>query len=118
MSELGGSNGVSNNIKYYNLPNDTEIKLRMPTYSTLVKLDSGDMKVLYGVGQIIEMFRAGDSISEFYEYVVSCAVDFDALYLAAPSEGEIKIKDVFTPETVANANLVEITKEEFYNLNA
>lgn len=118
LSELGGSNGGSNNIKYYNLPDNTKAKQTMPVYSTIVKLNSGDLKVFYGAGQMIEMLTAGDSISEFSEYIVSCAVDFDALFFATPEEGELKIKDILIPEVISSIGLIEITKEEFYNLNA
>lgn len=118
LSELGGSNGGSNNIKYYNLPNDAGIKQMMPAYSTLVKLGSGDQKAIYSVGQILGMAMGEDaSISESAEMFIACAVDFDGV-VCLTNEGVTKISDFFTPEGAANANLVEITKEEFYNLNA
>ena len=35
-----------------------------------------------------------------------------------PEEGELKIKDILIPEVISSIGLIEITKEEFYNLNA
>lgn len=117
LSELGGSNGGSNNIKYYNLPNDNSIKQGMPMYSSLIKTAGGTSKAICGVGQIISLLL-NEQISELAESFVSCAIDFDALFSTTLNEGEIKIKDIITPEAVASAGLIEITKEEFYNLNA
>lgn len=120
LSKLGGSNGGSNNIKYYNLPNDTKIKQMMPIYSTLIKVDGDAFKVIYGIGQIMSMLLMDEdfSLSEIAESFVSCAVDFDALFSASPEEGEVKIKDILLPEVISSIGLIEITKEEFYNLNA
>lgn len=118
LSELSGSNGGSNNIKYYNLPNDAEIKLTMPTYSTLVKLGSGDQKAIYSVGQILGMAMGEDaSISESAEMFIACAVDPDGIVYIT-NEGVVKMEDFLDPENIASIGLVEITKEEFFNLNA